>query len=395
MANLSGLPHLLKLLDDESPEIRETVFKELRGFGPVLEERLAGLKHPLDDYQKRLLKPVLEATRRSWLKHEWPSLLDIHDEYEQLELAHHLIACFQFGKTYPYQLKTLLNQLAEEFCSTRQSKDVLQLARFLFTVKKLNGVENDYYNPKNSNLVSVILNKRGIPISLAIIYMLVGRRVGLTIEGCNFPGHFLARIRVRNKVYLVDCFNDGQVISEDEIAQITPVTSNHLSKILNLIPSAPAIIERVVRNLVRAYQLKSDSVNSNLMIELLNLMKKPSSLNTSEDLDMTGVTQPLFKPGQLVNHKHYGYRGVVVDFDTTCQADKLWYESNQTQPDRCQPWYHILVHQATHTTYAAQTNLLPDESGKEIDHPLVPYFFMGFQDGHYIRNSEPWWKDTS
>ena len=49
---------------------------------------------------------------------------------------------------------------------------------------------------------------------------------------------------------------------------------------------------------------------------------------------------PTFIPGQVVYHLKYGYRGLVVDTDPTCQAPDVWYQSNQTQPDRNQPWYH-------------------------------------------------------
>ncbi len=99
---------------------------------------------------------------------------------------------------------------------------------------------------------------------------------------------------------------------------------------------------------------------------------------------------PLFEPGQLVRHRRYGYRGVVVDRDESCQADDAWYHKNQTQPDRDQPWYHVLVDESLTCTYAAAENLQPDASGLPIDHPLVPMFFCGFQDGVYLRNNEPW-----
>ena len=60
-----------------------------------------------------------------------------------------------------------------------------------------------------------------------------------------------------------------------------------------------------------------------------------------------------------------------------------------TQPDRNQPWYHVLVHDATHMTYAAQTSLQADTSDDEVNHPLVQYFFS-FEDGSYVRNDQPW-----
>ena len=99
---------------------------------------------------------------------------------------------------------------------------------------------------------------------------------------------------------------------------------------------------------------------------------------------------PKFRPGDIVRHKRYGYRGVVVDFDLTCRADDTWYHSNKTQPDRDQPWYHVLVHGSRVNTYAAQENLDVDGSGQAVEHPLTPYFFSTFRGGAYVRNDRPW-----
>lgn len=100
--------------------------------------------------------------------------------------------------------------------------------------------------------------------------------------------------------------------------------------------------------------------------------------------------EALFEPGQLVRHRRYGYRGVVVAFDPACQADDDWYLANRSQPDRDQPWYHVLVHDSTQVTYAAQNSLLEDDSEKEVTHPFVEHFFSRFQDGFYVRNDRPW-----
>ncbi len=97
-----------------------------------------------------------------------------------------------------------------------------------------------------------------------------------------------------------------------------------------------------------------------------------------------------FRPGELVVHRRYGYRGVVVDFDTSCKADDAWYQSNQTQPKRDQPWYHVLVHGAAHTTYAAEENLEADTSGEQIAHPLLQHFFSAWTGKGYVRNERPW-----
>ena len=100
--------------------------------------------------------------------------------------------------------------------------------------------------------------------------------------------------------------------------------------------------------------------------------------------------RPVFEPGQLVRHRRYGYRGVVVARDDFCQADEEWYSKNQTQPDRDQPWYHVLVHGTSSCTYAASESLVADANCLPIEHPLLPHFFSEFKKGIYIRNDEPW-----
>ncbi len=99
---------------------------------------------------------------------------------------------------------------------------------------------------------------------------------------------------------------------------------------------------------------------------------------------------PNFAPGELVKHLKYGYRGVIVHLDPQCQASEQWYKSNQTQPTREQPWYHVLVHMAAHVTYAAQSNLIVDDSVEAVLHPMTDLFFTGFEKGRYLRNNVPW-----
>jgi regulator of sirC expression with transglutaminase-like and TPR domain len=66
---------------------------------------------------------------------------------------------------------------------------------FIFEELGMVGNQQDYYDPRNSYLNEVIDRGRGIPITLSIIYMEIGRRVGLDIEGVGMPGHFIVRVR--------------------------------------------------------------------------------------------------------------------------------------------------------------------------------------------------------
>jgi len=94
-----------------------------------------------------------------------------------------------------------------------------------------------------------------------------------------------------------------------------------------------------------------------------------------------------FQEGDIVHHTRYDYRGVVFGWDPVCAADETWYQSNQTQPERNQPWYHILVDRATHTTYVAEANLEADPSKKEITHPTLKRYFTSYHRGRYYRES--------
>ena len=90
-----------------------------------------------------------------------------------------------------------------------------------------------------------------------------------------------------------------------------------------------------------------------------------------------------FAVGTLVKHRRYPYRGVVAAFDETCRASDEWYWRNQSQPDRDQPWYHVLVHGSEHTTYAAEDSLDRYEGGEQVVHPLVKRLFASFGKGRY------------
>ena len=101
---------------------------------------------------------------------------------------------------------------------------------------------------------------------------------------------------------------------------------------------------------------------------------------------------PKFETGEVVQHIRYGYRGIIVDFDSICQAPEDWYQSSQTQPDRNQPWYNVLVDGNQQVTYVAQSNLQADLSKQQVVHGMINLFFSGYdqENNKYIRNQTPW-----
>jgi len=91
-----------------------------------------------------------------------------------------------------------------------------------------------------------------------------------------------------------------------------------------------------------------------------------------------------FFKGQLVHHKKFDYRGVIVGVDPVFSGTAEWYDQvAKSMPPKEQPWYHVLVHGALHTTYVAERNLEVDLSEEPIEHPLVGQYFYGFENGQY------------
>jgi heat shock protein HspQ len=99
------------------------------------------------------------------------------------------------------------------------------------------------------------------------------------------------------------------------------------------------------------------------------------------------ASRPTFTIGQVVHHKLFDYRGVVVDIDPTFSLSEEWYDQvAKSRPPKDAPWYRVLVGNAVHETYVAERNLEEDHSGTPIEHPLLGAFFDAFENGHYVRS---------
>ena len=99
------------------------------------------------------------------------------------------------------------------------------------------------------------------------------------------------------------------------------------------------------------------------------------------------MSQPKFRPGQVVHHKKYDYRGVIVDVDPESAGIEEWYNQVATRRQVTnRPWYHVLVHDAEHLTHVAERHLEDELSGQQIQHPALGQFFDAVIDGRYKKN---------
>ena len=94
---------------------------------------------------------------------------------------------------------------------------VVELNQFLFDELGFHGNARDYYDPRNSYLNEVLDRRTGIPLTLSVLYLEVGRRIGLALEGVSFPGHFLVRLPLRGSMLVLDPFAGGEPQSETDL----------------------------------------------------------------------------------------------------------------------------------------------------------------------------------
>ena len=124
-------------------------------------------------------------------------------QYPHLDVAAHLAI-----------LDSMRSQAAARVAGTPDAGAVAALNAVVFDELGFSGNRTDYYDPRNSYLNEVLERRLGIPITLALIYMELGRAAGLELEGVGFPGHFLVRNRASGE--LLDVFQSGRIVEPAE-----------------------------------------------------------------------------------------------------------------------------------------------------------------------------------
>jgi regulator of sirC expression with transglutaminase-like and TPR domain len=153
-------------------------------------------------------------------------------------------------------------------------EQVRMLNELLFGTLGFCGNETDYYDPKNSLLSDVLTRKLGIPLTLAIVYCEVGRRVGVPARGVGFPGHFLVRVERAGRggpPCVVDPFFGGRALSEDDLKArlgrvLGPNDAGDLAP--HLAPaSSRAILVRMLTNLKAIYLTRNERARAHLAVD--------------------------------------------------------------------------------------------------------------------------------
>lgn len=138
------------------------------------------------------------------------------------------------------------------------------LAGYFSDTLGFRGNEQDYYDPRNSFLNEVLERRVGIPISLSVLFMELGRRVGVPMVGIAFPAHFLVRHAVDPELF-VDAFNRGRLLSAAELeAFLRDLTAGRIRFEPGFVePVGPRqIVRRMLMNLAGLYRTRGETVKA-------------------------------------------------------------------------------------------------------------------------------------
>jgi regulator of sirC expression with transglutaminase-like and TPR domain len=182
---------------------------------------------------------------------------------------------------------------------------IAALNQVLFQEEMFRGNTVDYYNPRNSFLHDVLDRRLGIPITLALVYMEVARRMGFPLFGVGMPGHFLLKhYDVDGRAILIDAFERGAIVTEDDCRQkLDAIYSGQLALQPEfLLPvTKRQMLTRMLNNLRSIYLSQRDFRRAVQVVDLV-LVIYPRS---PEDVKQRAV----------LRYNLDDYRGALSDFE--------------------------------------------------------------------------------
>jgi regulator of sirC expression with transglutaminase-like and TPR domain len=246
---------LLRLLDDETAEVRKHVSERLTKTSGDLSDWLAARDKPLGAKDKALLSALLAPARRATLERDWqaPStgLAALDDDWDSCEALLRQISDFLHdGVSVRQSLSDALDLLAEE-AEANESLTPLKLRKFLFDGGRFKGNSGHYDDPRNSDLAWCIAEGTSNPIGLCLIFLLVARRLDIEVQPINNPGHFLCRIHEDGYPIIIDCFNAGAIHLQMTLLEDPDLTKRQRDIYLSTAPAGDVVI-RVLNNLINA-----------------------------------------------------------------------------------------------------------------------------------------------
>jgi len=221
----------------------------------------------------------------------------------------------------------------EETGNTSPLSCIAAFNAYLFDDQRFVGNRDHYEDPRNSCLNEVLDRRTGIPITLSVVYMEVGLRAGLQVDGVNFPGHFLVRLpepKSRASGLIIDPFHAGAMLSEHDcrlLLQKHVGSEVAFSRALLAPATRPQIVVRMLLNLKRIYVHMRSFPQARDVTELL-LAVTPSALSELRDR------------GLLAYHLN-DVTSALRDLQTYLKLASMGEMDKETRAEHLQIWEHV------------------------------------------------------
>lgn len=247
---------LLTLLADEDPRVGDAISGHLREVGAAALPRLREAVHSLNPTLAGRASGLLREMRLEQVIGELSTFSGTNGR--RLEEGLLLIARLHDPELDTAACTATLSHMTEDLMLRLDPGDGVDpmlsaLSRYLYDEQGFSGNTEDYYNPANTYLHTLLETRRGIPISLSCLYLVLAQRMGLPIYGVGMPGHFLVKYDDGHQVRVLDPFHKGRVLDREGCSRLlrglglsfderylTPVTTRY-------------ILERTLKNLVAVF----------------------------------------------------------------------------------------------------------------------------------------------
>ncbi len=258
---------LISLLSDDDQKIVAMVWENLLALGEASLPFLEDVSEAPDPRLRLRARHVASQILTELLEKRFADLADQDEGSFDLEDALCVVARIEYPHLDPAEvtegLEALADGLRPQMPRVAPPREKIELLnQYLFREVGFRGNAKDYYDPDNSYINKVLERRLGIPISLAAITILVGRRLNLPLYGVGLPKHFVVKYQDPTSELFIDPFNGGRVFNRKECMQMLTSDGYYFresfaSEYLS-ISSPRDIVIRMLRNLVLIYSKLKD-----------------------------------------------------------------------------------------------------------------------------------------
>ncbi|MDH7515817.1 MAG: transglutaminase-like domain-containing protein [Bacteroidota bacterium] len=280
---------LFSLLDDPQPSVQVAVRDRLLAIG---EEAVSVLRRLANIHNQNFerVEELVDEIRMTCTLRRLAASLENPSKETDLEEGVFVIARYGYPDVNVEAYTRRLTDMASDIRILAGARAApidrfMKMRSYLFSELGFMGNQHDYYNPDNSYFNKVIDYRRGIPITLSVLMLLVGSRLDLNLHGVGMPMHFLVQYDDGSRMFFVDPFNAGMIITQEQCK--TLLSANGIAFTPSML--APVgnneILERMWRNLYISYQKTGNEAEVGRIARILQFIDPEFSVGFSPSPD--------------------------------------------------------------------------------------------------------------